>query len=50
MICPDINISKLKKNDFKEPKHAIAAISRNMYERWNSTSGTKTNIVFTVGN
>lgn len=38
-ICPDINIAKLKKNDFKEPKHAIAAVSRNMYERWNSTSG-----------
>lgn len=38
-ICPDINIAKLKKNDFKEPKYAIAAISRNMYERWNSTSG-----------
>ena len=27
-ICPDINIAKLKKNDFKEPKHAIAAVSR----------------------
>lgn len=38
-ICPNINISTLKKNDFPKPDKAIAAINRNMVERWNSTSG-----------
>lgn len=38
-ICPEINISALKKNDFPQPSSAVAAINRNMTERWNSTSG-----------
>lgn len=38
-ICPTINIDRLKRNDYNKPCCSIAAINRNMYERWNSTSG-----------
>jgi len=38
-ICPNINIERLKHNDWPEPKEAIAAINLNMVERWDSTSG-----------
>lgn len=38
-ICPNLNIKKLKKNDFERPDKAIAAININMEARWNSTSG-----------
>lgn len=38
-VCPIINISKLKKNDYPKPAHTIAAINKNMRIRWNSTSG-----------
>lgn len=38
-VCPIINIKELKKNDYPQPAHTIAAINRNMRVRWNSTSG-----------
>ena len=38
-VCPIINIKDLKKNDYPQPSHAIAAIHKNMQVRWNSTSG-----------
>lgn len=38
-VCPIINIKDLKKNDYPQPAHTIAAINRNMRVRWNSTSG-----------
>lgn len=38
-VCPVINVEKLKKNDFPQPKNAIAAIHKNMKVRWDSTSG-----------
>lgn len=38
-ICPELNISKLKKNDSEKPIKTIAAIHKNMSIRWDSTSG-----------
>lgn len=38
-VCPIINIGQLKKNDYEKPAHVLAAINKNMYVRWNSTSG-----------
>lgn len=38
-VCPIINIKDLKKNDYPQPPHTIAAIHKNMCVRWNSTSG-----------
>ena len=38
-VCPELNISDLKKNDFPKPVKTIAAIHRNMKVRWDSTSG-----------
>lgn len=38
-ICPIINIDKLKKNDYEKPVRVLAAINKDMYVRWNSTSG-----------
>lgn len=38
-VCPNINILKLKHNDYSEPKNAIAAINKNLKVRWESTSG-----------
>ena len=37
-ICPELNIEKLKHNDFEKPQ-TIAAINKNMRIRWDSTSG-----------
>lgn len=37
-VCPELNISWLKRNDFIEPK-CYAVINRNMQIRWDSTSG-----------
>jgi len=37
-VCPIINISKLKKNEYKEPK-CFAAIHKNIEMRFGSTSG-----------
>ena len=38
-VCPELQIDKLKKNDFFTPAHTIAAINKNMKIRWDSTSG-----------
>lgn len=38
-LCPELHISDLKKNDYPQPKNAIAAIHKNMRVRWDSTSG-----------
>lgn len=38
-VCPAINIKELKKHDYSQPSHTIAANNRNMRIRWNSTSG-----------
>ncbi|MDO5340830.1 MAG: Coenzyme F420 hydrogenase/dehydrogenase, beta subunit C-terminal domain [Bacteroidia bacterium] len=38
-VCPVINVSELKKNDFERPAKVLAAINRNMQVRWDSTSG-----------
>lgn len=38
-VCPELQIDKLKKNDFFTPAHTIAAINKNMKVRWDSTSG-----------
>lgn len=38
-VCPIINIKELKKNDYPQPAHTIAANNRNMRVRWDSTSG-----------
>lgn len=38
-VCPIINIEQLKKNDYEKPARTIAAINKDMYVRWNSTSG-----------
>ena len=38
-VCPIMQISSLKKNDFDKPSHAYAAIHRDMSVRWDSTSG-----------
>lgn len=38
-VCPVINIDSIKKNDFEQPSHTIAAINKNMCVRWDSTSG-----------
>lgn len=37
--CPNLNIVKLKHNDFPRPQKSIASINKNMEVRWNSTSG-----------
>lgn len=38
-ICPELNIADIKKNDYPQPTHIIAAINKNMSVRWDSTSG-----------
>lgn len=38
-VCPELNISELKKNDYLKPAKIIAAIHTNMAVRWDSTSG-----------
>ena len=38
-VCPNLHAEELKKNDYKQPKFAIAAIHKNMKVRWDSTSG-----------
>ena len=38
-VCPELQIDKLKKNDFFTPAHTIAAINKNMKVPWDSTSG-----------
>ena len=38
-VCPELNIADLKKNDFPQPAHTIAAINKKMSVRWDSTSG-----------
>ena len=38
-VCPELNITELKKNDFPKPVKTIAAIHKNMRVRWDSTSG-----------
>lgn len=38
-ICPELNIEKLKKNDYHTPAKTIAAIHKRMDVRWDSTSG-----------
>lgn len=38
-VCPNLNILKLKHNDYPEPKNAIAAINKDLKVRWESTSG-----------
>lgn len=38
-ICPELNIGKLKKNDYPQPTKTIAAIHKKMNVRWDSTSG-----------
>lgn len=38
-VCPELNIADLKKNDFPQPVHTIAAINKKMSVRWDSTSG-----------
>ena len=38
-ICPELHINELKKNDYPQPAHTIAAINKNMSVRWDSTSG-----------
>lgn len=38
-VCPELNIGKLKVNDFTRPIKAIAAINKNLSVRWDSTSG-----------
>ena len=38
-VCPIINIKEIKKNDYPQPAHTIAAIHKNMRVRWDSTSG-----------
>ena len=37
-VCPELHINELKKNDYEQPV-TIAAINKNMKERWDSTSG-----------
>lgn len=39
LVCPEIHIGELKKNDFPSPAHTIAAINKNLSIRWDSTSG-----------
>lgn len=38
-VCPELNIADIKKNDYPQPAHTIAAINKNMSVRWDSTSG-----------
>ena len=38
-VCPELNIADLKKNDYPQPAHTIAAINKKMSARWDSTSG-----------
>ena len=38
-ICPELNITNLKKNDYPQPAQTIAAINKKMSVRWDSTSG-----------
>lgn len=38
-VCPELNITDLKKNDYPQPAHTIAAINKKMSARWDSTSG-----------
>lgn len=38
-VCPELNIKKLKINDFPKPTKTIAAIHKNIRIRWDSTSG-----------
>lgn len=38
-VCPELNIADLKKNDYPQPAHTIAAINKKMSVRWYSTSG-----------
>lgn len=38
-VCPELNIVDLKKNDYPQPAHTIAAINKKMSARWDSTSG-----------
>lgn len=38
-VCPELNIADLKKNDYPQPAHTIAAINKKMSVRWDSTSG-----------
>ena len=38
-VCPELHIDELKKNDYHEPNHTIAAINKRMDIRWDSTSG-----------
>lgn len=38
-VCPVINIKELKRNDYPQPAHTIAAFNKKMSVRWDSTSG-----------
>lgn len=38
-ICPELNIEKLKRNDYQNPVKTLAAIHKRMDVRWDSTSG-----------
>ncbi|MFR9542661.1 MAG: Coenzyme F420 hydrogenase/dehydrogenase, beta subunit C-terminal domain [Rikenellaceae bacterium] len=38
-VCPELNISDLKKNDYPKPAKTIAAIHKKLNVRWDSTSG-----------
>lgn len=38
-VCPELNIADIKKNDYPQPAHTIAAINKKMSVRWDSTSG-----------
>ncbi len=38
-VCPVINVKELKKNDYPQPAHTIAAFNKKMSVRWDSTSG-----------
>lgn len=38
-VCPVINVGELKKNDYPQPAHTIAAFNKKMSVRWDSTSG-----------
>ncbi|MFI3304964.1 MAG: Coenzyme F420 hydrogenase/dehydrogenase, beta subunit C-terminal domain [Rikenellaceae bacterium] len=38
-VCPELNILRLKRNDYPKPSKSIAAIHRKLNVRWESTSG-----------
>lgn len=38
-ICPELNIEKIKRNDYQNPVKTLAAIHKRMDVRWDSTSG-----------